>query len=317
MPALYLTETDVAALARMPDAIACMDALFKNWGEIAAQNVARQRIKMPKGMFNLLGAGYSPADVFGVKAYFASPAGARFQIQLYSAKDGAMLAIIEADHLSKLRTGAASAIATQVLARPDAQTLALIGTGQQALTQAEAICAVRKITRIHVFSRNEDKRAEFAQKLGNRLNIEITAAPSAEACVRAADIVTTITKSSEPVCLGAWLKPGTHINAAGANAAARRELDDEAVLKSAVKCTDSVSQAKMEAGEFISLASAGRLNWSAVSELGTLAPQGTTRPNSDAITLFKSLGIGMEDVAFAEWIYRQAVAQKIGSELPF
>lgn len=318
MPVCYLTERDVAGLATMKDALAVMEGLFADWGEVASQNVARQRIRMPHGMFNLLGAGYGPRDAFGVKAYFASPAGARFQILLYSAQDGEMLAIIDADYLSKLRTGAATGVATRLLARDDAQTLAVIGTGEQAFTQIEAISAVRPPAQIRVFSRNEENRTNFASRVEEALHIETISALSAEACVRGADIVTTITKSPQPVLLGDWLEPGAHINAVGANAAARRELDDNAVSKAHVKCTDSLVQARTEAGEFMTLAQTRQMEWSEVSELGAIAngaASGRTAPTQ--VTLFKSLGIGVEDVALAEWIYRQALGKRIGADLPF
>jgi alanine dehydrogenase len=316
MSALHIRENDVAALVTIHDAISALDECFAQWPAVRDQNVARQRIKMPNGMFNLLGAGYGPKQVYGVKAYFASPAGARFQILLYSAVSGEMLAVVEADLLSRLRTGAASGLATKALARPEARSLALIGTGQQALTQALAIAAVRPLKRISVFSRNEDNRRRFAQLVTEQTGVAAEAANSAQACVEGADIVTTITKSATPVCLGAWLAAGAHVNAAGANAATRRELDDAAVLRAAILATDSREQAKQEAGEFIELAKSGAIGWERVQELGdVICGAAPGRTSSDQITLFKSLGVGIEDIAFAELVYRKARAAGVGKTL--
>ena len=313
MKTLSICEAEVAELVTIRDALDVMSECFSRWPEVRAQNVARQRIKMPKGMFNLLGAGYSPKDVFGVKAYFASPAGAKFNILLHSADSGDLLAVIEADHLSRLRTGAASGLATRLLARADATILGLIGSGQQAYAQVAAIADVRRLERVLVFSRTPANAAAFAARIERELGVSAQATATAEACVRPADIVTTITKASDPVCCGDWLKPGVHVNAAGANAATRRELDDQAVLKASIRSTDSLVQARQEAGEFMSLAHDKRLDWSEIVELGDIASGvAPSRVRLDDITLFKSLGIGIEDVAFAELIYRRAIAAGAG-----
>jgi ornithine cyclodeaminase/alanine dehydrogenase-like protein (mu-crystallin family) len=309
MRTIFIREAEVAELVTIQDALDVMSECFSLWPEVRAQNVARQRIKMPKGMFNLLGAGYSPRDVFGVKAYFASPAGAKFNILLHSADSGDLLAVIEADLLSRLRTGAASGLATRLLAREDAKVLGVIGSGQQALTQVAAISNVRALERVLVFSRTAAHARTFAARVERELGLRAEATTSAQECVTSADVVTTITKSAEPVCCGEWLRPGVHINAAGANAAARRELDDGAVLNASVRCTDSLAQARDEAGEFLALARENRLDWSGIVELGDIASGAAPgRSGPDDITLFKSLGIGIEDVAFAELIYRRAIA---------
>ncbi len=316
MHPLSIREADVAELVTMKDALDVLAECFAAWPEVRAQNVARQRIKMPKGMFNVLGAGYSPKNVFGVKAYFASPAGAQFQILLHSADNGDLLAVIEADLLSRLRTGAASGLATRLLAREDAKVLGIIGSGQQAFTQVAAIAEVRALERVLVFSRTADHASAFAARIENELGLSAQAMASAEASVRPADIVTTITKSPDPVCFGDWLQRGVHVNAVGANAAARSELDETATLMATLRCTDSILQAREEAGEFVSLVKENKMKWSDVSELGDIVSGvAPSRSSEDEITLFKSLGIGIEDVAFAELIYRRARAAGVGTQL--
>lgn len=316
MNALYISEADVARLVTIEDAIAALDECFALWPELRQSNLPRGRARLPGGNFNLLGAGYGPKKVFGLKAYYAAPGGARFHVMLYSAESGELLAMIEADLFGQLRTGAASGVATRLLARTDATRLGVIGSGQQAFAQVAAIAAVRPIRSVAVFSRAAGNRTDFARKIERELQIEAVPADSAESCVASADIVTTITKSPEPVCMGDWLTPGVHVNAAGANAANRRELDAAAVLKADFRFTDSLVQAREEAGEYIDLVGAGRLAWGDIGEIGDLASGNAPARVSDRqITLFKSLGIGLEDVAFAELVHRRAVALGAGRRL--
>jgi alanine dehydrogenase len=233
-----------------------------------------------------------------------------------AADDGTLLAIIEADLFGQLRTGAASGLATKLLANPTSRTLAIIGTGKQARSQALAVCAVRPITQVRVFSRSYERRMDFARALEAELKIETRPNDTAEACVEGADIVVTITKSAEPVYRSEWLADGVHVNAAGANSATRRELDPTTVLRAAVRATDDRKQAREEAAEFRDLVSAGRLSWDDVQELGDLVTGKVPgRTSLSAITLFKSLGIGLEDVAFAELIYRRALEAGIGQNI--
>ena len=316
MNALYITETDVARLVTIHDAIDALDECFAHWRELRSENLPRGRARLPGGAFNLLGAGYSLKKVFGLKAYFAAPGGARFHVMLYSAESGALLAMIEADLFGQLRTGAASGIATRLLARPDASSLAVIGAGQQAFAQVAAIAAVRPIRSVSIFSRSAERRSAFARRIERELNIEAVPADSADSCVGGADIVTTITKSPEPVCLGAWLSPGVHVNAAGANAANRRELDQATILRADARFTDSIAQARLEAGEFIDRVAAGQLAWEDVGEIGDLASGATPGRRSErAITLYQSLGLGIEDVAFAALLQRRAIERGVEGRL--
>ena len=179
-----------------------------------------------------------------------------------------------------------------------------------------AVCAVRPIRRVNVFARNAEHRESYAREMEQALGIETRPAPTAEACVRDADVVVTITKSAEPVFRGEWLPKGAHVNAAGANGADRHEIDADTVLRAAVKVTDHREQAKVEAGEFRDLVAAGKLAWSDVGELGELVTgkaKGRAAPGD--LTLFKSLGIALEDVAFGEMVYRKAIAQGVGRRI--
>jgi ornithine cyclodeaminase/alanine dehydrogenase-like protein (mu-crystallin family) len=238
-------------------------------------------------------------------------------VLLYAGDGSGLMAMIEADLLGALRTGAASGLATRLLARPDAKTLGVIGTGKQARTQVAAVCAVRPIERIRVFSRSRENRTAFAFAVADELGIETEPVDSGEACVEDADVVVTITKSADPVLRSAWLADGVHVNAAGANSADRREVDPDTVLRAAVRVTDHVAQAQVEAGEFRDLAAAGRLAWSDIHELGHLVTERARgRTSRSEVTLFKSLGIALEDIAFAQLIHRRAVDAKAGRPMP-
>ncbi|MFL5106429.1 MAG: ornithine cyclodeaminase family protein [Xanthobacteraceae bacterium] len=314
--ARYLTEVDVARLVTVTDAIVVLEEAFALWRDPGTTNLPRQRAMLAAGRFNLMGAACEKKSIFGLKAYFAGKGGACYHVLLYAADGGGLLAMMEADLLGALRTGAASGLATKLMANPDARSLAVMGAGKQARTQAAAICAVRKIDRIRVYSPTREHRTAFAFVLADELGIETEPVDSGEACVDGADVVVTVTKSADPVCRAEWLKPGAHVNAAGANAADRRELDPEIVIRAALRVTDDRAQAQVEAAEFRDLVSAGRLAWSDIHELGDLLT-GRVRGRSAAsdITVYKSLGIALEDIAFAELIYRRALAAKVGRPL--
>ena len=313
---LYLTEADVQRLVSVKDAIGTLELLFETWPDPATVNLPRQRARIGNGNFNLMGAAWGSGEVFGLKAYFGA-AGGRFHVVLYSARDGRLKAMIEADYLGRMRTGAASGLATKILANPEARTLGVIGAGRQALTQVAAVCAVRKIKTVRVFTRTAEHRETFAKQIERSLRVGAQPAASAEAAIGDADVVITITKSAEPVLRANWLKSGVHVNAAGANAAERREIDAETVLRATVRATDQLAQAQIEAGEYRDLVATGRLKWQDVVELGDiLAEKAPGRRGPADITLFKSLGIALEDIAFADLIVRRAHERGIGRRMP-
>ncbi|MCC7347412.1 MAG: ornithine cyclodeaminase family protein, partial [Variibacter sp.] len=217
-PPLFLTEADVAALADIRDAIASLEEAFAAWRDPGTANMPRQRAPLPGGVFNLMGSAYERKGVYGLKAYGGGPNGANFYVSLLAMEDRKLLAVFEANLLSQLRTGAASGLATKLLATPDSRVLGCIGTGRQARAQVLAVCAARPIRQVRIFSRMPEHRAAFARAMEQETGIEAIASPSAEACVRDADVVVLITKAAEPVVRTEWLRDGVHLNAAGANA---------------------------------------------------------------------------------------------------
>jgi ornithine cyclodeaminase/alanine dehydrogenase-like protein (mu-crystallin family) len=224
--------------------------------------------------------------------------------------------LVEADKLGQMRTGAASGVATKYMSRRDSVTVGIAGTGWQARAQLEAVAAVRKIERIRAFGRDAERRAKFAREMTERLGVPVEPADSAEAAVREADIVVTSTTASKPVLCGAWIAPGAHLNATGANFAQKRELDDAAIHRAGIIAVDSREQAKLEAGDLIHAFREDPAAWSAVKELAEIVVDGTPgRTSERQITLFKSNGIAIWDVACAARVYELAVEQGRGERI--
>jgi alanine dehydrogenase len=313
---IYLTEEDVQKLATVKDAIATLEELFATWSEPATVNLPRRRAPAGGSTFNLMGAAWGAKALFGLKAYYMGAAGAPSHVLLYSARDSKLLAMIESDNLGRMRTGAASGLATKLLAKPEARTLGVIGAGRQAFAQVAAVCAVRPIADVRVFCPTAKHRETFARRIERELKVAAQPAASAEAAVIEADVIVTITKSATPVLRANWLRSGVHVNAAGANAADRREVDAETVMRATVRVTDQLAQAKEEAGEYRDLVAAGRLQWSNIVELGDIATGKVDGRRGPAdITLFKSLGIALEDIAFADLIVRRAIQRGLGKRM--
>lgn len=314
---LLLTEADVRSILTMPIAMECVEDCFRRMASGAAQTQPRRRLHFAeKGFLHYMAASDGAAGYFGMKIYSTSPRGARFVIPLYRTESAELVALIEGDYLGQMRTGAASGVATRAMARKDSRILAIIGTGLQARTQLEAVAAVRKFETMRAFGRDQARREQFAKEMSARLGIEVAPAKSAEAAVRGADVLITMTNSIKPVVDGKWLEPGMHINAAGSNFAQKAELDAKAVLWCDVIAVDSIEQAKMEAGDLIQAFDGDEARWNDVRELGQIVV-GTIsgRKDEKEITLFKSMGIASEDIATAARVYELAKERGLGREV--
>jgi ornithine cyclodeaminase/alanine dehydrogenase len=223
---------------------------------------------------------------------------------------------MQADHLGQMRTGAASGVATQYMARPDASEVGLYGSGKQARTQLLAVCKVRRVRRVSVYSPNEGHRRQFADEMSELCQTEVVAVPRPEMAAEDKDIIITATTSREPVLHGAWVAQGTHINAIGSNFLAKAELDVATLRRCTSVVVDSKDQARQEAGDFQQAIEDGSLRWSDIRELGqVIVGRYTARKHEQDITLFKSLGIAIEDVAVAGRVYAKAVAEGVGKML--
>jgi len=316
--ALLLTEAEVRAILTMPLAMECVETSFRRLADGSAVCHPRRRLRMAqKGLMNYMAAADSAGGYMGLKIYTVSPSGVRFLVPLLSSRSGELCALIEADYLGQMRTGAATGVATKVMARSDARTLGIIGTGLQSRTQLEAVAHARKLEIVRAFGRDAARREKFAEEMTARLGVPVAPADSAEEAVRGADIVITSTNSSKPVVEGRWLRPGTHINAIGSNFAEKQELDAEAVGRCDVIAADSVEQSKIEAGDLIQAFGLDVSRWAGVRELADIvAGKAPGRTNQDQITLFKSNGVAIEDVVLGGRIYEIARERGMGREIP-
>jgi ornithine cyclodeaminase/alanine dehydrogenase-like protein (mu-crystallin family) len=310
---LYLTESDVLRFLPMSDCIGLMRTAFERLAAGEAINQPRRRLHLPTKSTLHYMAG-SDGRYFGAKIYSTNPRyGARFLFLLYRAEDAALLALIEANHLGQVRTGAASGLATQLLARPDSRRLGIIGSGFQARTQLEAMLAAMPFERVSVWSRSEEKRSAFASECGRRFGVQVEAVGTAEEAVRGADVVVTATNSAEPVVQNSWISAGTHVNAMGSNQPQRRELPPELVHRADLLVADSVEQSRMESGDL--LLALKEADWSRVAELQDVIGGATGRRTNEGVTIFKSNGLAVEDVIAAGVVYERAMAAGAGRRI--
>ena len=317
---LFLSESDVQALITMPETIAIVESAFGSLarGQASLLPSASHLLPGTAGVLRVLAATLPAEQFFGLKTLTGYP-GRRlegeiyFVILLFETETGALRAVVSANHLTGLRTGAASGVAAKYLAREDAHSLGVVGAGVQAWYQVEAIAAVREIRTARVFSRQKSKAEAFAARLRREFSVEAMAVDSAEEAVRESDLVIAATTASSPVIEGAWLKPGAHVSAIGANARAKQELDATCFARARV-VADVREQVLEECGDLRSAIVSGRVTPDVVyAELGELI-EGTKqgRSSPEEITIFKSVGVALQDIAVAASLYGSAQRRGLG-----
>jgi alanine dehydrogenase len=307
MSVLLLTEEDVRRLLTMESALGAVEDVLRQSAKGEAQNVPRVRCQTDQAMLHVMSASSARFGVMGYKAYGTSRNGANFHVGYFDGMTGQLIALIQADYLGQVRTGAASGVATQYLARPDATEVGIFGSGKQARTQLLAVCRVRKIQRVTVYSRDEGRRCKFAEEMTDLCHCEVVPAERPELAAMDKDIVITATSSRTPVLLGEWLAEGTHLNVIGSNFPGKAEVDLAAVRRCQAIVVDSVEQARLEAGELTQAVESGAVQWSEVRELGqVIAGRQTGRAHAFEVTMFKSVGVALEDVAVAARVVARA-----------
>jgi alanine dehydrogenase len=304
---LRITEDEVRRLLPMANCIRLMQTAFERLATGEALNQPRRRLILPTHSVLHYMAG-SDGQYYGAKVYATNPKhGAHFLFLLYRAADAEPLALIDANYLGQIRTGAASGLATKFLASPEAATLAIIGSGFQARTQLDAMLAVRPIRETRVWSRSPAKRSAFAAEMSASFDTPVHATDTAEQAVRGADIIVTATYAKEPVLSAEWVKPGAHINAMGSNQATRREIPTELVRRADWIVVDSREVSRMESGDLLMAFEESDWSSSRVVELQDVVSGRTrTRSSPGEITLFKSNGLAVEDVIAAGFVYERA-----------
>jgi ornithine cyclodeaminase/alanine dehydrogenase-like protein (mu-crystallin family) len=305
---LLLTENDVRRLLTMDVALDAVEAGLRNLALDEGENVPRTRCRTDHVMLHVMSAAAKGAGYVGYKAYTTTKRGARFHVGLFDGHTGEPLALVEADYLGQVRTGAASGVATKYLARPDAATVGLYGAGKQARTQLLAVCAVRPIRRVAVYSRTDESRRRFADEMSRACGAEVVPVDRPEIAARGQEIVITATSAAEPVLRGEWIEIGAHLNVVGSNYLSKSEIDGVAVKRANVVVVDSKEQAKLEAGDLVPM-----VGWSDVVELGdVLVGKAPGRTAAADLTLFKSVGLAIEDVVTAGRVYELAKQQGVG-----
>jgi ornithine cyclodeaminase/alanine dehydrogenase-like protein (mu-crystallin family) len=277
-------------------------------------NQPRRRLMLSNGsVLHYMAA--SDGKYFGAKVYSTHPRhGAHFVFLLYRAEDAEPLAQLEANYLGQIRTGAVSGLATRYMARADADSLGVIGTGFQARSQLAAMLAVKPIRHVKVWSRDPGNRDAFAAESSGKFSASIVPVERAEWAVREADIVVTATNARDPVIEAGWIAPGTHINAMGSNQARRRELPAELIQRAGWIAVDSVEQARMESGDLLlAMEEEGWKNPKIVELKDVVSGAAAHARSHEEVTIFKSNGLAIEDVICAGYVYEQGVKEGRGT----
>jgi len=307
---LYLTEEDVQALLTPGAAVEVIEQCFRRLADGEVDNAPRRRLRMHEGSLADMAASDRELGIAGGKLYAATGEGAVFVVCLFDVAVPELACVIEADHLGRLRTGAASGVAARHLARPGARSLGVIGCGHQAETQIACIrAALPSVDRVVAYCRSSERLEAFCERVG--------AEPGeSHRDAAAQDVVVTITTSRDPVLRGEWLRPGALVVAAGANVVSRRELDNTVLERATFVCCDSTEQAKLESGDLVEPVAAGILDWLEVHELQEVVGGEVAGRQSDSdIVVFKSNGLAAWDVAIGAEALRLARERGVGTLL--
>lgn len=315
--ALFLTENDVKQLLTPAMALEAVESAHRDLALGQAQDTPRARTRLPQTMLHILQGALPAQGVLGYKAYTSNRSGNRFRIHLFDANSGSQLALIEADYLGMIRTGAASGVAARCLARPDARIAGVFGAGWQAEGHVRALCAALPLERVKVFSRNREKLEAFCHRLSALTGVAVMPAASPEETVRGSALVGTVTTAARPLFDAEWLEPGTHINAAGSNSLIRQELSEAVLRRCGLVAVDAVPTALAEAGDLLPLLEKGRLHARQLVELGDiLTGKHPGRTAAEEITVFESQGMAIQDLAVALRVVAAARERGVGQELP-
>lgn len=315
--ALFLSENDVKNLLTVEMALEAVESAHRDLALGLAIDTPRARSRLPQTVLHILQGALPAQGVIGYKAYTSNKSGNRFLVHLFDAAMGQLKAVIEADFLGMMRTGAASGVAARWLARPDSRVAGVFGAGWQAEGHVRAICAALPLERVKVFSRKADKLAAFCQRLSDVTGVAVVPAESAEETVRGSDLVGTVTTAALPLFDASWLEPGVHINAAGSNSLIRQELSESAIRRCDLVTVDAVPTALAEAGDLLPLIEKGRLHARQLIELGEIiVGRHAGRAAAGQITLFESQGMAIQDLAVALRVLAAAESLGAGVDMP-
>lgn len=316
--ALFLSENDVKQLLTVEMALEGVESAHHDLSMGRAQDTPRARSRLPQTVLHMLQGALPAQGVLGYKAYTSNRSGNRFLVHLFDAASGRLRAVIEADYLGMMRTGAASGLAARLLARPDASVAGVFGAGWQAEGHVRAVCAALPLHLVKVHARKADKLHAFCERMTAQTGVNVVPVASAEALVRGSDLLGTVTTAAQPLLAAEWLEAGVHINAAGSNSLIRQELDEATIRRCDLIAVDAVPTALAEAGDLLPLLEKGRLHARQLIELGDILvgrQAGRTAP--EQITLFESQGMAIQDLAIALRVLNAAELQGLGQALPY
>lgn len=315
--ALFLTEKDVQAVLTMAMAMEGVESAHRDLALGQALDTPRARTRLPQTVLHILQGALPAQGVLGYKAYTSNRSGNRFLVHLFDAASGTLLAVIEADYLGMMRTGATSGVAAKWLARPESRVAGVFGSGWQAEGHVRAICAALPLERVKVFGRRAEKLLSFCERMSEATGVAVVPAASAEEVVRGSDLIGTVTTASQPLFEADWLEGGTHINAAGSNALIRQELSEAAIKRCGLVSVDAVPTALAEAGDLLPLLEKGRLHPRQLVELGdVIIGRQAGRSGPEQISLFESQGMAIQDLAVAVRVLAAAKELGLGTFLP-
>ena len=312
---IYINEAEVESVLDMGSVLDAVEGVQARLATGEAENLPRRRIFQSGRTLHLMAASDEGCGYAGHKSYLAAAGGVAFCVLLYEIASGKLAAVIEADRLGQLRTGAASGVASRHLARPESSALGIVGGGYQARTQVEAICRTLPIKSVRAYRRDRMRLERFCTEISDRCGVEAAAAASPEEAVAGADVIVTATNSAEPV-LDGYLETGVHVNAMGSNRANAAELGPITVGGFDRVVCDDIAQARIESGDLLGANSAGTFSWGTAVALGdVVAGKAPGRTGPEDKTLFESLGIAAWDIATAAVVLERARDRGLGREL--
>lgn len=311
-----IREQDVENALTMADVVSSLRGAFADYSNGEAFTEPRSRLKLNGEILHVLSAAVPNQDALGVKSYTAFRSGLRFHILLYSSQTGELKAIIQAKRLGELRTGGTASLALEELATSSAETGALFGVGNISRGMLEGMLHARELQRIFVCSRNQENAADFCERMSGVGSVDLIPVSEPHQAISSADIVVTATTSKSAVFDGKSLKVGATVAAVGSNLLQKREIDSTVVRRASRVVVESIDQAKNEAGDLFPAIDSGFLHWNQVDELGDIVSKRlSARISDEEIILFKSVGLGLQDVAIAAKMYEIAEAEGLGDDI--
>lgn len=315
-PLLWITEQEVVDLVSLDDAIPALERGLRSLGEGAAFNVPKALGGYGDGSsMHSLGSGAPALGYVGYKNWVHTKRGATAVFAMFDANDGSVVAMIEAAALGQLRTAAMTGVGTRWLAAPEADELALIGTGMQSITQVAAIHAVRPLRRVRVWSPTPEKRHAFVAKLAGAFDFKVEEAATLEAATRDAPLVTLVTRAKDAFLDASMLAPGAHLNAVGAILPANAEFKQDVFDRVSMIAVDDVPNVQRASREFMDRFGPPTADWSRVRPIGDVIAKGEPRPAGCDLTLFKAMGMGLSDLSVAIMVLDRARARGIGRSI--